>query len=380
MAVPLLDLKAQYRALEPEVAAALRRVFESQQFVLGEEVAAFEREISAYLGGVHAVGVASGTDALLLALMALDIGEGDEVITSPFSFFATAGAIHRSGAKPVFADIDPATFLLRPDLVDQALTPRTRAVMPVHLFGQMTDMEALRQLAGRRGLAVIEDAAQALGARCDGEAGPILSGATGTFGCFSFFPSKNLGGAGDGGLVTTLDAALAQRVRSLRQHGEESQYIHRSVGLNSRLDAVQAAVLRVKLSHLEDWNAGRAANARRYEALFREAGLAGEGGPLVLPATRSGARHIYHQYVIRARRRDDLKAALKQAGIGCAVYYPLPLHLQECFAPLGHRPGDFPAAEAAAREVLALPIYPELSEAMQREVVAAVAGFYASRA
>ena len=380
MAVPLLDLRAQYRTLEPEMDAALRRVFASQQFVLGEEVAAFEREISATLGGVHAVGVASGTDALLLALMALGIGEGDEVITSPFSFFATAGAIHRSGAKPVFADVDPATLLLRPDLVEQALTPRARAIMPVHLFGQMADLDPLLHHADRRGLAVIEDAAQALGAGCEGKDGAVLAGVAGTFGCFSFFPSKNLGGAGDGGLVTTRDPALAERVRSLRQHGEESQYIHRSVGLNSRLDAVQAAVLRVKLPHLEEWNAARAANARRYEALFREAGLAGDGGPVVLPGTRAGARHIYHQYVIRARRRDDLKAALKQAGIGCAVYYPLPLHLQECFAHLGYRRGDFPAAEAAAHDVLALPIYPEMSDAMQREVVAAVADFYASPA
>ena len=380
MAVPLLDLKAQYRALEPQVTAALRRVFESQQFILGEEVAAFEREIAAYLGGVHAVGVASGTDALLLALMALGIGEGDEVITSPFSFFATAGAIHRCGAKPIFVDIDPGTFLMRPELVEKALTPRSRAIMPVHLFGQMVDMEALRPLASRRSLALIEDAAQALGARADGEGHPVQAGASGTFGCFSFFPSKNLGGAGDGGLVTTRDATLAERVRSLRQHGEEAQYIHRSVGLNSRLDAVQAAVLRVKLPRLEDWNATRAANARRYEALFHEAGLAGEDGPLMLPATRSGARHIFHQYVIRAPRRDDLKTALGRSGIGCAVYYPLPLHLQECFAALGYRKGDFPAAEEAARAVLALPIYPELSADMQREVVAAVADFYASRA
>ncbi len=379
MAVPLLDLKAQYRTLEPEVGAALRRVFESQQFVLGEEVAAFEREISACLGGTHAVGVASGTDALLLALMALGIGEGDEVITSPFSFFATAGAIHRAGAKPVFVDIDPGTFLLRPELVEKALTPRSRAVMPVHLFGQMTDMKALHSVAGGHRLAVIEDAAQALGATSDEGAG-VQAGVSGTFGCFSFFPSKNLGGAGDGGLVTTRDAALEERVRSLRQHGEEAQYIHRSVGLNSRLDAVQAAVLRVKLVHLEEWNTARAANARRYEGLFGEAGLAGEDGPVALPRTRPGARHIFHQYVIRARRRDDLKAALLKAGIGCAVYYPLPLHLQECFAYLGYHKGDFPAAEAAAHEVLALPIYPELSTGMQREVVAAVADFYASRA
>lgn len=376
MPVPLLDLKAQYRALEPRIQLALRRVFESQQFILGEEVLAFEQEISALLGGCETVGVASGTDALLLALMALEIGEGDEVITTPYSFFATAGAIRRAGARPVFVDIDPETLLLQPDRVVRAVTPRTRAVMPVHLFGQMADMEPLMDLARERNLAVIEDAAQAIGATTDGASGRGTAGAMGTFGCFSFFPSKNLGGAGDGGLVTTADRLLADRVRSLRRHGEESTYVHTRVGLNSRLDAVQAAVLRVKLGHLDEWNAARQANAASYARLFGEAELLEPDGPITLPRVRAGARHIYHQYVIRAPRRDELRDHLKNAGIGCAIYYPIPLHLQRCFASLGYRPGDFPVAENAASTSLALPIYPELSESQQREVVQAIRRFF----
>jgi dTDP-4-amino-4,6-dideoxygalactose transaminase len=376
MPVPLLDLKAQYRALEPRIQLALRRVFESQQFILGEEVLAFEQEISTLLGGCEAVGVASGTDALLLALMALEIGEGDEVITTPYSFFATAGAIRRAGARPVFVDIDPETLLLQPDRVVRAVTPRTRAVMPVHLFGQMADMEPLMALARERNLAVIEDAAQAIGATTESEFGRGLAGTMGTFGCFSFFPSKNLGGAGDGGLVTTADRPLADRIRSLRRHGEESTYVHTRVGLNSRLDAVQAAVLRVKLGHLDEWNAAREANAALYARLFAEAELLEPDGPITLPRTRAGARHTYHQYVIRAPRRDALRDHLKKAGIGCAIYYPIPLHLQRCFASLGYRPGDFPVSESAASTSLALPIYPELSESQQREVVQAIQHFF----
>jgi dTDP-4-amino-4,6-dideoxygalactose transaminase len=376
MPVPLLDLKAQYRVLEPRIQLALRRVFESQQFILGEEVLAFEREISVLLGGCEAVGVASGTDALLLALMALEIGEGDEVITTPYSFFATAGAIRRAGARPVFVDIDPEALLLQPERVARAVTPRTRAIMPVHLFGQMADMEPLMTLARERDLAIIEDAAQAMGATSEGTFGRGLAGALGTFGCFSFFPSKNLGGAGDGGLVTTADRPLADRVRSLRQHGEESTYDHTRVGLNSRLDAVQAAVLRVKLGHLDEWNAAREANAASYARLFEEAELLEPDGPIMLPRVRAGARHIYHQFVIRAPRRDGLRDHLKKAGIGCAIYYPIPLHLQRCFASLGYRPGDFPVAENAASTSLALPIYPELSESQQREVVQAIRRFF----
>jgi len=375
MSVPLLDLKAQFRPIEAGIRAALDRVLSSQQFVLGEEVAALEREISAYLGGVEAVGVASGTDALLLALMALEIGEGDEVITTPYTFFATASAIHRAGARPVFVDIDPATFLLRPEKVARAITPRTRAILPVHLFGQMADMDPLLEAASR-GIAVIEDAAQAIGATATAGGKTLRAGTLGSFGCFSFFPSKNLGGAGDGGLVTTRDRGLADRIRSLRRHGEEASYVHTRVGLNSRLDALQAAVLRVKLPHLERWNAARENNASRYRLLFQAAGLTGSEGPLALPETRPGARHTYHQYVIRALRRDDLMSHLRSAGIGCAVYYPIPLHLQRCFASLRHHPGDFPVSETAASSTLALPIYPELTEAMQAEVVDAIKGFY----
>ncbi len=377
MPVPLLDLKAQFRLLEADVRSALERVLVSQQFVLGEEVAALEREIAAYLGGVEAVGVASGTDALLLSLMALEIGEGDEVITTPYTFFATASAIHRAGARPVFVDIDPGTFLLRPEQAIRAITPRTRAILPVHLFGQMADLAPLIDAAASRGIAVIEDAAQAIGATSEMGGKPARAGAVGTFGCFSFFPSKNLGGAGDGGLVTTADPALAERIRTLRRHGEEAAYVHTRVGLNSRLDALQAAVLRVKLPHLERWNAARERNALRYRRLFEAAGLAGgPDAPLVLPEARPGNRHTYHQYVIRARRRDDLIARLRSAGIGCAIYYPVPLHLQRCFSGLRHHPGDFPVSETAAASTLALPVYPELTEAMQAEVAGVIREFY----
>jgi dTDP-4-amino-4,6-dideoxygalactose transaminase len=376
MVVPLLDLKAQFRDLEGDIRSAVGRVLASQQFILGEEVAALEREIAQRLPGVSAIGVASGTDALLLALMALEIGEGDEVITTPYTFFATASAIHRAGARPVFVDIDPRTFLIRPDAAARAVTPRTRAVMPVHLFGQMAEMDPLLDLARKRGLAIVEDAAQAVGAWAEVEGRPQPAGAIGQFGCFSFFPSKNLGGAGDGGLVTTPDPALAERIRSLRRHGEEATYVHSRVGLNSRLDALQAAILRAKLPHLERWNAQRERNASRYRSLFEAAGLVGTDSPLVPPEERPGARHTYHQFVIRARRRDELAAHLKAAGIGCAIYYPIPLHLQRCFAHLHHHPGDFPVAETAARSTLALPIYPELTEAMQREVVEAIRRFY----
>jgi dTDP-4-amino-4,6-dideoxygalactose transaminase len=376
MTVPLLDLKTQYQMLQGDVRAALDRVFASQQFVLGEEVAAFEKEISAYLEGVEAVGVASGTDALLLSLMALEIGEGDEVVTSCYSFFATAGAIQRAGARPVFVDIDPRTFLAQPGQVLRAITPRTRAILPVHLFGQMADMEAIQDAAAARGIAIIEDAAQAIGATALVGGTPARAGTIGTLGCFSFFPSKNLGGAGDGGLVTTRDRSLADRIRSLRRHGEEAAYVHTRVGLNSRLDALQAALLRVKLPHLERWNSAREANAARYRRLFEQAGLSGPDSPVVLPESRAGARHTYHQYVVRARRRDDLVSHLRSAGIGCAVYYPIPLHLQRCFAGLRHHPGDFPVAETAAGSTLALPIYPELTQGMQEEVVGSIRAFY----
>jgi len=376
MKVPLLDLKAQFLAIESDIRAAIERVLASQQFILGEEVAAFEKEMSAVLGGVEAIGVASGTDALYLALMALEVGEGDEVITTPYSFFATASVIHRCGARPVFVDIDPATFNILPDRIARAVTPRTRAILPVHLFGLMADVEPFLDLSARKGIPIIEDAAQALGATARVRGGPVLSGTLGTVGCFSFFPSKNLGGAGDGGLVVTRDAALAARVRSLRQHGEEKTYVHTRVGINSRLDALQAAVLRAKLPHLEGWNLRREANAARYHRLFDAAGLTGPDGPVQLPEAPPGFRHTYHQFVIRARNRDLLLSRLREEGIGCAVYYPVPLHLQPCFAPHRYRPGDFPLAETASASTLALPIYPELSDEMQRQVVSALRSFY----
>ncbi len=367
MSVPLVDLHAQYAPLREEILAAIARVADRQRFILGEEVAAFEREVAAYLGVRHAIGVSSGTDALLVSLMALGIGAGDEVVTTTFSFFATAGAIVRVGATPRFVDIDPATFNLDPAAVERALTPRTRAILPVHLFGLCADMDPMLDVAARRGLPVIEDACQAIGARYRGR----LAGTMGALGCFSFFPSKNLNAFGDAGLVVTNDDELAVRVRRLRVHGMEPKYYHHDVGGNFRLDEIQAAVLRVKLPHLERWTEGRRANAARYAQLFAEAGVRG----LRLPVEPPECRHVYHQYVVRARRRDALRAHLADVGIATEVYYPVPLHLQDCFAELGYGPGDGPHAEAAAREVLALPMYPELTEAQQRFVVSAVRAF-----
>ncbi|HWP34036.1 MAG TPA: DegT/DnrJ/EryC1/StrS family aminotransferase [Thermodesulfobacteriota bacterium] len=382
MPVPLLDLKAQYATIREEIRAAVDRVLEAQRFILGPEVEALERELAAYTGVAHAVGVSSGTDALLLALTALDIGPGDEVLTTPYTFFATAATIHRVGATPIFADIDPRTYNLDPDALEAALRDRlarggrVRAILPVHLFGLPAEMGRIGALARRHGLAVIEDAAQAIGAEYAGETGRRRAGAMGAIGCFSFFPSKNLGGAGDGGLCTTDDARLAARLSALRVHGSRRPYEHEEVGVNARLDALQAAILRVKLRHLEGWHAARAANAERYRRLFREAGLAAPAGPVELPADGAPHRHVYHQFVVRVPARDALRAALTAAGIGCAVYYPRPLHLQPCFAHLGYREGAFPQAERAARETLALPIYPELTEAQQAEVVEAIARFY----
>ncbi len=367
MSVPLLDLKAQYAPLRDEILAAIARVCDRQRFILGEEVAAFEAEIAAALGVRHAIGVSSGTDALLVSLMALGVGAGDEVVTTAFSFFATAGAIVRVGATPRFVDIDPLTFNLDPSAVERAVTPRTRAILPVHLFGLCAEMDPILDLARRRGLPVIEDACQAIGARYRGR----LAGTMGELGCFSFFPSKNLNAFGDAGLVVTNDGELAKRVRRLRVHGSEPKYYHREVGGNFRLDEIQAAVLRVKLPHLERWTDGRRARAARYGELFAEAGVRGLAPPVEPP----GFRHVYHQYVVRARRRDALREHLGQVGIGTEVYYPVPLPLQECFVDLGYAPGDCPQAEAAAREVLALPIYPELTETQQRLVVSAVRAF-----
>jgi dTDP-4-amino-4,6-dideoxygalactose transaminase len=361
--VPLLDLTAQYAPMRSEILAAIARVTDSQRFILGAEVEAFEREIASAIGVSHAIGVSSGTDAIIAALMALGIGPGDEVVTPTYSFFATAGCVARIGATPRLVDIDPATFNIDPASIEAAITPRTRAIMPVHLFGLCADMPPILEIARRRGIPVIEDAAQAIGAA------PTV----GALGCYSFFPSKNLGAFGDAGLVVSNDAAVADRVRLLRNHGAHERYFHEIVGGNFRLDAIQAAVLRVKLPRLEGWTQGRRRNAGRYRQLFAEAGL---DGVVTLPREPSGRRHIFNQFVIRAPRRDGLRAHLDAAGIGTEIYYPVPFHLQKCFESLGHRRGDFPHAERAAADSLALPIYSELTEAQQRQVVDAIARFY----
>lgn len=366
--IPLLDLKAQYAPLREEILAAITRVCDSQRFIMGPEIDALEEELSAMLGVRHAVAVSSGTDALLLALMALDIKSGDEVITSPYSFFASAGAIARVGATPVFVDIDLATYNVDAERIGAAITPRTKAILPVHLFGLTADMDPIVDVASRTGLAVVEDAAQAIGAiHKDRPAGAI-----GICGCFSFFPSKNLGAFGDAGLFTTNDDALAYRARIMRVHGMEPKYHHSVIGGNFRMDALQAAILRVKAPHLPAWSGARRENAKRYGTLFRDAGLTDH---ITLPVEPPERRHIFNQFVIRTARRDDLRAHLTARDIGTEVYYPVPLHLQECFRSLGHRRGAFPAAERAAAESLALPIYGELTAAQQQIVVGAIAEF-----
>jgi dTDP-4-amino-4,6-dideoxygalactose transaminase len=373
MNVPLLDLKRQHDALREELREAVGRVLDSQQFILGEEVRLLEAELAAYTRARHAVGCGSGSDALLLALLALDVRAGDEVVTTPFTFFATAGAIARTGARPVFADIEPRTYNVDPARVEGALNGRTRALLPVHLYGQCAEMGELVRAAEERGLPVIEDAAQAIGA--EDEAGR-RAGSFGAVGCFSFYPTKNLGAAGEAGLVTTNDDALADRLRRLRVHGGATEYHHEEVGFNSRLDTIQAAVLRVKLPHLDAWSDARRARAERYTRMLSDAGLDEFVTP---PYVRPGARHIFHQYVIRvaAARRDALVERLKANGVGTKIYYPVPLHLQPCFAYLGHKEGDFPESERAARETLALPIYPELTNEQQEHVVETVRRFFA---
>jgi dTDP-4-amino-4,6-dideoxygalactose transaminase len=353
--VPLLDLQAQYRPIRDELLAAVTRVFDSQRFVLGPEVEAFEREIADELEVAEAVGVASGTDALLVALMALGVGSGDEVITTPYSFFATAGCISRLGATPRFVDIDATTCNLNSFAVRSVLTARTKAIVPVHLYGLCADMDPLLTAAAGAGVPVVEDACQAMGARYRRR----HAGTMGAAGCFSFFPSKNLGAFGEGGLVTTQDRALAREIRLLRNHGAETRYIHKRVGGNFRLDEVQAAVLRVKLPHLSRWTSMRRANAARYRELFAQAGL---DSRVRVPVEPDGFYHIYNQFVVRVPERDRIRRALADEGIGTEIYYPVPIHLQECFAELGYRRGDFPEAEAAADSSLALPIYGELSD------------------
>ncbi len=370
MNVPLLDLKEQNALLRPEIEAALGRVLDSNGFILGGEVAELEKELAAYCGVKHAIGCASGSDAILLALMALEVGPGDEVITTPYSFFATVSSITRLGATPVFVDIDPVTYNIDVSQIEAKITERTKAIEPVHLYGQCADMAALRSVSERHGIPIVEDAAQAIGAEED----EIPAGAMGDIGCFSFYPSKNLGGMGDGGFVTTNDDALAKRLLALRVHGSEEKYYHKYVGLNSRLDGFQGAVLRVKLPHLDMWTDRRRANADNYKRLFTDAGLTEQ---IALPFERPNAKHIYNQYVVRVpNRRDELRAFLTDKGIGTDIYYPVPLHLQECFAYLGYADGDMPVSELAARETLALPIYPELNIEQQQYIADAFAEFF----
>ena len=385
MRVPLLDLKLQYQPLAAEIQQAIARVCASQAFLLGPAVKELEAAVAAYSRCRFGIGVSSGTDALLLALMALGIGTGDAVITSPFTFFATAGTIARTGARPLFCDIDPQTFNLSPAalsaflatecerradaLVHRASGTRVRALMPVHLYGQLADMQALAPIAAQHGLKVIEDAAQAIGA--DGASGE-RAGGLGDIGCLSFFPTKNLGAFGDAGMCVTNDAALAERMDILRVHGGKPKYYHALIGGNFRLDELQAVVLNIKLKHLDEWSAGRQRNAAYYDSAFAGSGISAVATPRAI----AGARHIYNQYVIRARSRDALREHLAAAGVGTEIYYPVPLHLQQCFAYLGHRPGDFAESERAAQETLALPIFPELTEPQLQYVVDSIAAFY----
>lgn len=369
MNVPLIDLRAQYASIRDDVREAVDRVFESQHFVMGPEVAALETEIAAYCQTKEAIGCASGSDALLLTLMALNVGPESEVITTPFSFFATASAIARLGARPVFVDIDPVTYNLNVDLIEAAVTPRTRVVMPVHLYGQCADMDQLMDLCRAKNLILIEDAAQAIGAEDRGR----RAGSMGLAGCFSFYPSKNLGAAGDAGIITTNDPEFSARVRRLRVHGGLTEYQHVEVGINSRIDALQAAVLRAKLPYLDQWSDARAAKAQKYSELLESANL---NFSVSTPLVKTDNRHIFHQYVLRVPdHRDALMEHLKTRSVATKVYYPIPLHLQECFAYLGYQAGEFPEAEKAARETFALPLYPELTLEQQEYVVNAIKDF-----
>ena len=370
MQVPLLDLREQNQKLRPDIEAALGRVLDTNGFILGEEVAELEKELADYCSTKYAIGCASGSDALLLAMMALDVNAGDEVITTPYSFFATVSAITRLGAVPVFVDIDPQSYNLDVNQVAAKITHKTKAIQPVHLYGQCAEMQALRELASIHAVPLVEDAAQAIGAEENG----VRAGSMSEIGCFSFYPSKNLGGMGDGGFMTTDDDALARKLIALRVHGSVERYYHKWVGLNSRLDGFQGAVLRVKLPYLDSWSDQRKANADNYRDLFTDAGLSEQIG---LPFVRENVRHIYNQYVVRVpNRRDELRVFLTERGIGTDVYYPVSLHLQECFAYLGYKPGDFPESERASRETLALPIFPELKSEQQEYVVANIAKFF----
>lgn len=370
--IPMIDLVEQHQAIRDEVMEAVEQVFDSQKFVLGESVELFEQQFAEYCDSRFAVGCASGTDALMLALRALGVGRGDEVITTPYSFFATASSIARVGARPVFADIDPVTFNLCPMAVESAITSRTKAIMPVHLYGQCADMEPLWRLSVKHGLSIVEDACQAVGATYRGR----RTGVLGSVGCFSFFPTKNLGGAGDGGIMTTDDKDVAARLKRLRVHGDVGGYQHLDLGMNSRLDALQAAVLSVKLRYLDQWSSARQENAIRYTLLLGEQGLMAR---MDLPAIDSDCGHVFNQYCVRVHdgHRDQVLAGLKERQVGCAIYYPRPLHQQECFRYLGYKQGQFPEAELAAAESLALPIYPELGIHRQQRVAEALADVYA---
>lgn len=368
MNVPLLDLKAQYRSIKDEIKQAIDEVLEEQRFILGKHVALLEEKIANYCNCNYAVGVSSCTDALLVSLMAIDINPGDEIITTPYTFFATVGSIVRLKARPVFVDIDIETYNLNHEQIEEKITSKTKAIIPVHLFGQCCEMDFIKNLAKKYNLKIIEDAAQALGAMYkDKKAGSI-----GDLGCFSFFPSKNLGGYGDGGIVVTNDDFLYKKIKMLRVHGTEKKYYHKLIGGNFRLDELQAAILLVKLKYLDDWNKRRAECAKRYNQLFSEAGLLDK---VILPKIKQ-TNHVFHQYVIRVKERDKLLEYLKEKGIGCAIYYPLPMHLQECFSYLNYKKGDFPNAEKAAKETLAIPMYPELTLQQQMYVVEKIKEFF----
>ncbi len=377
MSVPLLDLAAHHGPLHKEIMAAIEEVFKSQAFILGPEVTRLEERVASYCWTREAIGVSSGTDALIISLMALGIGPGDEVITTPYSFFATAGAVVRVGARPVLVDIDPRTFNIDPSKIEEVVTPKSKAIIPVHLYGQAADMGPVMEIAARRQLAVIEDAAQAIGTEYrDGR----RAGSIGTMGCLSFFPSKNLGALGDGGMVVTNDAELAERIKVLRVHGSQPKYYHKLIGGNFRLDSIQAAVLNVKLNYLDGWTQRRQENARRYEELFKQSGVV-QQGVIRLPEAvykDSGQKHhhIYNQFVLRVDRRDALVSHLRQRNIGTEIYYPVPFHLQECFKYLNYGLGDFPQSEQAAAETIAIPVYPELTPTQQSEVVGAIVDFF----